>query len=638
MSATDLRHLMRDTASPKTGAAGIGVPYAAARRLALPCIVVLAAVLRLWHLGDAGFGTEYYAAAVRGMLSDPRNVLFGAFDPAGVLAVDKPPLALWVQALSASLLGYGPFALMLPQAIEGCLAVVLIWYLTRREFGDAAGLLAALFLALTPISVAVDRSNNTDSLLVLVLLLAVWALPRPGDTVRTAPWRLALAMALVGVGFNVKMLAAFGVLPAFAAVYAFTARVSWPRRLVHLAAGGAVLAIVSGSWIGMVALTPPSDRPYIDSTADNSIFDLVVNHNALQRFVPRAWIGGTAAPALAPSPVLARLAARTVPPGPARLIDPRLAHQVLWLLPLAVAGAVGLIAARAREAAWVWIGWTLAYGLVFSFAGGLFSAYYLVMLAPPLAVLSGAGAVTLARLWNGAGRQRWWVPAVLALGVAWQADVLRPDSWNSPQGELLVAALAGLALTCVASLRPIRRAAPLAAISIGVAALLIAPAAWSIGTIAYEGGRPLARLQPTPDLVGRSAAHQSGEVRKLLPFLRENRGDAAFLAATSSAMLAAPLIIATGEPVMAFGGFMGTIPVLDGAALARLADNGDLRFAIVGESRGRRARGADTDAMAWIRAHGTRLDLGTIVPGLNDARFELFDLRHIQPAAGTHDQ
>ena len=41
--------------------------------------MLLAAVLRLWHLGGAGFGTEYYAAAVRGMVADPRNVLFGAF-------------------------------------------------------------------------------------------------------------------------------------------------------------------------------------------------------------------------------------------------------------------------------------------------------------------------------------------------------------------------------------------------------------------------------------------------------------------------------------------------------------------------------------------------------------------------------
>jgi 4-amino-4-deoxy-L-arabinose transferase-like glycosyltransferase len=629
---------MRDIVSPGIDQTRIGIPVAMARRLALPAIILLAAVLRLWHLGDSGFGTEYYAASVRSMLSDPRNVFFGAFDPTGVLAVDKPPLALWVQALSAGVLGFGPFALMLPQAIEGCLAVLIVWHLTRRDFGDTAACLAALFLALTPISIAVDRSNNTDSLLVLVLLLAVWALPRTSD--RAGPWapswRLALAMALTGVAFNVKMLAAFGVLPGFVAAYAFTARASWPRRMAHLAASGVVLAIVSVSWAGVVALTPASNRPYIDSTVNNSIFDLVINHNAAQRFIPRAGAAtpGDAAPNGTPGQARAqtgrssgnnRFTGRAVPPGPGRLIDPRLADQVLWLLPLAIAGAAGMIGARKREAAWVWIGWTVSYALVFSFAGGLFSAYYLVMLAPPLAVLAGVGVVTIARSWWAATWQRWWPVVVLPLSVAWQADILRPETWGSAAGVLLIVILAGLALACVVLIA--RRASPMAAFAIGVAALLLAPAAWSVGTVAYEGGRPLARLQPTPDRIGRAVARESDEMRTLLPFLREKQGDTAFLAATSSARLAAPLIIATGAPVVAFGGFMGTIPVLDGAAIAHLVDSGDLRFAVLGEGRGRRAQTTNTDATSWIRAHGTRLDLGAIAPELSDARFELFDLR-----------
>src|ERR1019366_10547768 len=92
--------------------------------------------LRLWHLGDSGFGTEYYAAAVRGMMLNTHNLFFNAFDPAGVLAVDKPPLAFWVQVVSARLLGYGALALMLPQAIEGGLAVPLVWHDARFDLYD----------------------------------------------------------------------------------------------------------------------------------------------------------------------------------------------------------------------------------------------------------------------------------------------------------------------------------------------------------------------------------------------------------------------------------------------------------------------------------------------------------------------
>src|SRR5262249_56914031 len=49
---------------------------------------------------------------------------------------------------------------------------------------------------------------------------------------------------------------------------------------------------------------------------------------------------------------------------------------------------------------------------------------------------------------------------------------------------------------------------------------------------------------------------------KLHAFLQLNRGQARFLLATSNALLAAPVIIHTGQPVMAFGGFFGNDPVI----------------------------------------------------------------------------
>jgi 4-amino-4-deoxy-L-arabinose transferase-like glycosyltransferase len=638
---------LRMTATQRTAIAPPGSRIAGLvrPRVAVACVMLLAAGLRLWDLGDAGFGTEYYAAAVRGMMLDGHNLLYNAFDPAGVLAVDKPPLAFWVQALSADVLGYSAFALMLPQALEGGLAVLLLWHLVRRDFGEIAGILAALLLAVTPVSVAVDRSNNTDSLLVLVLLLAAWALPRGEER---APWRLVAAMALVGVGFNVKMAAALGVLPGFVASYWLTTRATWPRRVAHLAAGGVALVAVSTVWIGFVALTPAEDRPYIDSSANNSIFDLAVNHNALQRFVPGARRRAaalastgaasepTAAPADATAPGTgrpARGAEAGPPPGVARLASPALASQCIWLFPLALAGAVVMIASRRREAACVWVFWALTYGVLFSWAGGLFSAYYLVMLAPPLAVLAAVGVTGLATACRAATPRRWWPPAVLVLGVAWQAHVLRPTAWGSTRCELLIAVLAGvlvgLGMLAAAIWRP-GGATAVAGFATGVGALLIAPVVWSVTTIAHEGGRPLARLERAPDRFGRSVAAESNEIRALLPFLRAHRDDGRFLAATSNARMAAPLIIASGEPVVAFGGFMGTMPVLDGAALGRLADAGELRFVIVGNAQARRETAPQTDATRWVRAHGRRLDLAAIAPEIADARFDVYDL-HDEP-------
>src|SRR5262249_36120892 len=223
-------------------------------------------------------------------------------------------------------------------------------------FGAAAGLLAAMFLALTPVSVAIDRSNNTDSCLVLVLLLAAWALTLAAE--RGSLGLLALAMALVGLGFNVKMLAAFVVLPTFALVYFVGAPVEWRRRVVHLAVAGVVLTAVSLSWVLAFDLTPPERRPYAGTTNKNSMLELAVGPYGVGRFIRSAEfrsasIAAASAPArgatragvvdrapeTGPRRGFARRFVRA-PTGPLRLADGQLAAQVGWLVPLAVAGLV----------------------------------------------------------------------------------------------------------------------------------------------------------------------------------------------------------------------------------------------------------------------------------------------------------
>jgi len=147
-------------------------------RLGLFAVFAAAATLRLWRLDQNGFGNEYYTASVRSMSLGWHNFLYNSFDPAGFISVDKPPVALLIQVASVKLFGFHALSVLIPQALEGVAAVALLYHLVQRRFGPAAGLLAALFLALTPVNVAIDRSSNTDSCLVLVLLLATWALTR----------------------------------------------------------------------------------------------------------------------------------------------------------------------------------------------------------------------------------------------------------------------------------------------------------------------------------------------------------------------------------------------------------------------------------------------------------------------------
>src|SRR5439155_7571696 len=112
------------------------------------------------------YANQYYAAAVKSMLTSWHNFFFVAFDPGGFVTIDKPPAGFWVQALSAKLLGFSGFSILLPEALAGVAGVVLVYFLVRRVFGRLASLLAAFALAVTPVAVATQRNNTIDAVLV----------------------------------------------------------------------------------------------------------------------------------------------------------------------------------------------------------------------------------------------------------------------------------------------------------------------------------------------------------------------------------------------------------------------------------------------------------------------------------------
>jgi 4-amino-4-deoxy-L-arabinose transferase-like glycosyltransferase len=252
-------------------------------RIALGAILALAAGLRLAFLGDLGYANHYYAAAIQSMLRSWHNFFFLAAEPGGIVSVDKPPLGLWLQALSAAIFGVNGFGLLLPEILSGLAAVALAFYLARRWFGTGAGLVAAAALAVTPVVVAVDRNNTIDSPLVLTLLLAAWAFIKATETGRLR--HLMLGAVLVGLAFNIKMLAAFLPVPAFYALYLLGANRGFWSKLAKLALASVVLLAVSLAWVTAVQLAPPAQRPYVGSSGDNSEFSLIVGYNGLNRLL-----------------------------------------------------------------------------------------------------------------------------------------------------------------------------------------------------------------------------------------------------------------------------------------------------------------------------------------------------------------
>ncbi len=263
-----------------TAARVVTVPW---HRAALGMILALAAGLNFWGLNSIGYPNTYYAAAVKSMIQSWHNFFFVAFDPGGFVTIDKPPLGFWFQAISAKILGYSGFSLLLPEALAGIGSVAMLYILVRRVFGAPAGLLAALFMALTPILVATSRSNIIDSTLVFFLLLGAWAVSRAVETGRLR--RLLLCAVLVGLGFNIKMMEAFLVVPAFGLMYLLGAKLRWRTKALHLFLATIVLLSVSLSWAAAVDLTPASQRPWVDSTSTNSELDLAIGYNGLERLL-----------------------------------------------------------------------------------------------------------------------------------------------------------------------------------------------------------------------------------------------------------------------------------------------------------------------------------------------------------------
>src|SRR5436853_4213766 len=261
----------------------------ARHRVALGGILLISIVMNFYQLGKNGFGS-YYPAAVLSMMDNWQNFFFVAYDPGGFVSIDKPPVGFWLEVASAKIFGFNSVSILLPQALAGVLSVLLLYHLVRRHFGVIAGLLAALALALNPISILTNRNVTIDSTLTLVLLLGAWTVLKAAETGRLR-WLLLTAF-IVGIGFNIKMLEAYLVVPAYGLLYLLAAPKSIWKRIGHLAVAALLLLVISLSWAVAVDLTPASQRPYVGSTQNNSEISLALGYNGINRLIGGFGRGG----------------------------------------------------------------------------------------------------------------------------------------------------------------------------------------------------------------------------------------------------------------------------------------------------------------------------------------------------------
>jgi 4-amino-4-deoxy-L-arabinose transferase-like glycosyltransferase len=558
--------------------------------LLLVAIMVAAFGLNAWALSTNGLGNTFYSAGSRAMSESWKNFFFNAFDPGGYITVDKPPVAMWFEALSVRVFGFSTWSLLLPSAVFGAGSVGMLWVIVRRWFGVTAAAIAALVLALSPINVAVNRLNLPEPFMIFFLLVAVWTCLRSLDSQRWWWWLMASGV-LIGIAFNTKMLAAFIPGPAFVVAIAIGSRCRWRQRVGRLAVFGLAALVVSASWLVVVDLTPASARPYVGGSTDNTVWDLIVGYNGLGR-VDGNGQGGGAGGGGAFGGIGGVFGGA---PGWGRLFNDAVGAQIAWLLPLAALGAAVALWTWRRDsrrlaAVVLWGGWFALYGVVFSLAEGTFHSYYTSAMAPAVGALIGIGGVALI---SQARRSPAWL-AVAGVGVvgtaALQLELIdrTPDfqAWTKPLViGLVLAAVVGLA---VAAARR-RWSWVLGALAVALVGLLVTPAAWAANeTTAGPLNATLPQAGPREGTAGRTfgSAGYAG-TDGLADFLRgANTDGETWDLVTVSSMQASDLIAADDLSVMALGGFMGSDPAATVASTADRVAAGEVRYFLVSQGGG----------------------------------------------------
>lgn len=302
-------------------------------------------------------------------------------------------------------------------------------------------------------------------------------------------------------------------------------------------------------------------------------------------------------------------------PGPLRLFQQELSDQISWLLPFAIFGLAGLLIAGARERRRLsaeqketifWAAWLVPIAGFFSVAE-FFHHYYLIMLAPPIAALTGAGWVALVHLYRKqAGWKTWLLPAAILVTTGFELFILRNYNdqigagWSIGAGVL--GAVAAIALFVFKQRqKPLSYYVSLAALLV----LMVMPIYWASTPLLYGGNSSLPETGPQlASASGKGMGMDNASVNtKLINYLEKHNAGADYLFAATDSNTAAPYIIKTKKAVMAIGGFSGSDPAITLTQFKKLVKEGKVKYFLTSGM----GKGGNNDIVEWVEKNGKKV-------------------------------
>lgn len=636
-------------------------------KLPIIFILILSFILNMANLKIQGYGNEYYAAGIKSMLTSFKNFFFLSFDPSGFVSLNKPPIGLCIQGIFGKIFGVSGFALILPEALAGTLCVFILYILIKRYFGFIAGIMAALILAITPIYVAVSRTNDFQTILILFMLLSIMPAIKAAKTGNIK--YLIVSVIIVGIAFNINRLESFIIIPAIYLTYIFSEsegekrvieryvcgitfitqereKVSLKAKIKCLILATIVLLVVSLSWSFLVDLVPVNARPYVGDSTTNSEIELVLNQhnqvsNKINSNINLNYDGDNTLSynTLNENEFIKNYNEwNTIHKdnktqfGIFRLFqDNNLSDQIAWFLPLAIISLIVSIINRRKIIAlkstkniiiMFFSIWFVTEFLYFSFVYS--NIYDLATLAVPTAALCGIGIKKMIQSYR--KNKSMWLSLSLGLTIIVQYIIV--IYYRENLSYLLIHLFyldLGISIIAVFTLFKIRNKKftnnnlKNGLIVISIIGCLIIPLIGSSASLVYKtdgifkgAGLQLfeSKTQQNVNNYMKNYGVEFGgseDLSKFINFLNENKGENQeyLLVTPSASVYAQNIILDTGDKVMALGGRTGNDDILTLFAFKQLVREGKVKYVLVGNETN---SFNNASIMNWVK------NIGKVIP------------------------